>query len=263
MKTCEIDGCTEKHYGLGCCRRHWRDRRRKLGLDSKPHATPRLVACVVCGTEVERYVSKRRMPTCSNRCRRDLTFGVSEPLPEFHMVRWVGKSSPWSPQRTRAARFVSCACTDCGSPFIGDRVAHWSRQDETYCSRRCQRRVERRRRRARESGHETTWRWIEFVAIWMRFDRCCAYCERPIAGQPDPDHVVPLSRGGADAVGNLLPACRSCNSDKGDLTLDEWAADRARRGRPALTYAWDRGDARVRHLVQQAVSGVAWRHRAA
>lgn len=262
MKTCTVDGCVKPHLALGRCRSHYRAHRRELGLDNQPHATPRLVACIVCGTEVERYVSKRRMPTCSNRCRRDLTFGVSQPLPEWHMARWTGKSSPWSPPQRRA-RFVGCTCAECGSHFLGDREAFWSQQEDTYCSGRCQARRSRRRRRAREHGRENHWRWVDLIGLWLTFDRCCAYCQQPTIGQPDPDHVVPLSRGGQDVIGNLLPACRSCNCDKSDLTLAEWQVDRERRGLAPRTYEWHQDDSRFLHLMPQQVTGPAWRDRAA
>jgi len=36
------------------------------------------------------------------------------------------------------------------------------------------------------------------------------------------DHIVPLSRGGAHSVGNMLSLCRSCNSSKGNRLLSEW-----------------------------------------
>lgn len=32
-------------------------------------------------------------------------------------------------------------------------------------------------------------------------------------------------RGGENHIGNLLPSCASCNSDKRDLLLDEWAIE--------------------------------------
>lgn len=47
----------------------------------------------------------------------------------------------------------------------------------------------------------------------------CAYCGSVCTGW---DHVVPLSRGGANHVSNLVPCCRSCNARKGFKLVDEW-----------------------------------------
>lgn len=46
---------------------------------------------------------------------------------------------------------------------------------------------------------------------------CCVYCgdaESPLTA----DHVIPPSRGGDDSIGNLVPACYSCNGAKGAET---------------------------------------------
>lgn len=45
------------------------------------------------------------------------------------------------------------------------------------------------------------------------------------------DHVVPLSRGGADVPGNKIPACQNCNAAKASLSLEEFRAVRARYAR--------------------------------
>ena len=61
------------------------------------------------------------------------------------------------------------------------------------------------------------------------YNGLCAYCcARKATGV---DHVVPLSRGGAHVLENLLPACKECNLDKGALLLDEWVAKRQMRGK--------------------------------
>lgn len=60
----------------------------------------------------------------------------------------------------------------------------------------------------------------------------------------EPDHVIPLSRGGSNSITNVVPACKPCNSGKRDLLLSEWYADRARRGLEARSL-----DPRVRHLT--------------
>jgi len=36
------------------------------------------------------------------------------------------------------------------------------------------------------------------------------------------DHVVPLTRGGKSTKGNLVPACKACNSKKKYLLPIEW-----------------------------------------
>ncbi|WAL48416.1 HNH endonuclease [Rhodococcus pyridinivorans] len=68
-------------------------------------------------------------------------------------------------------------------------------------------------------------------------DASCHYCGTSEPSQVD--HVVPFSRGGADAPENYAAACNRCNLDKSDMTLDEWEHDRKARGAswPPPTYA--------------------------
>jgi len=57
----------------------------------------------------------------------------------------------------------------------------------------------------------------EFAALYAS---PCAYC-----GSTEKiciDHVVPLSKGGVNGIGNYLPACLSCNSSKKDKFITEW-----------------------------------------
>lgn len=48
----------------------------------------------------------------------------------------------------------------------------------------------------------------------------CIYCQS--TKQISLDHVVPVSRGGSHGIGNIVPACKSCNSSKGSKTITEW-----------------------------------------
>lgn len=62
---------------------------------------------------------------------------------------------------------------------------------------------------------------------WRAQGRRCTYCG---GGCETVDHVVPLARGGTNYEGNLVPACRRCNSSKADRLLIEW-----RLGKPVGT----------------------------
>jgi 5-methylcytosine-specific restriction endonuclease McrA len=59
-----------------------------------------------------------------------------------------------------------------------------------------------------------------FVEIGAHY---CAYCDGPAEHL---DHVVPLARGGAHVLGNLLPACADCNLEKSARDPYEFLAER-------------------------------------
>jgi len=57
--------------------------------------------------------------------------------------------------------------------------------------------------------------------VQARDNFTCFYCGT-FDEQGQVDHIIPLSRGGTDNLENLVWACQSCNSSKGDMTLQEW-----------------------------------------
>ena len=68
------------------------------------------------------------------------------------------------------------------------------------------------------------WHIVRSIVL-ERDGHACVYCgaDKPLEG----DHIVPLSRGGSNALTNLATACRPCNLSKGSSTLEEWRARRA------------------------------------
>lgn len=97
-------------------------------------------------------------------------------------------------------------------------------QVRTYTSNR------RARKRAASTFRVTPRDWDRLVS---RYQGRCAYCDT--GGQMTMDHVIPIARGGGHRIGNLVPACETCNKSKGPLLLIEWRyrlaveAEKARR----------------------------------
>ena len=68
-------------------------------------------------------------------------------------------------------------------------------------------------------------RRLRQTAWWMRKIQKgeCYYCHRKVGRNSlTMDHVLPLSRGGKSRKGNIVPACKQCNSKKKYLLPIEW-----------------------------------------
>lgn len=91
--------------------------------------------------------------------------------------------------------------------------------------------VRHAKRKARESGYRVAPAFQ--TRALERYRRCCAYCgvKLDLSDRKTPtglhwDHVIPLSRGGRNTEGNLLPTCSRCNLGKGANFLMEFRAGR-------------------------------------
>jgi 5-methylcytosine-specific restriction endonuclease McrA len=76
-------------------------------------------------------------------------------------------------------------------------------------------------RRAREKQAEGNFTSHEWEQLKLQYDHTCLRCERK---EPEikltADHVIPLSKGGDNYIGNIQPLCHSCNSGKGANIID-------------------------------------------
>ena len=76
--------------------------------------------------------------------------------------------------------------------------------------------LKRERARAREL-RESQW-WKRRIG-----DGVCYYCRRRVGNRAlTMDHLVPLGRGGRSVRGNVVPACKDCNSRKQSMLPVEW-----------------------------------------
>lgn len=59
-------------------------------------------------------------------------------------------------------------------------------------------------------------------AVIRRDRNTCQYCaKRLTASQITIDHIVPRAKGGLTSFSNCVVCCKSCNSKKGDMLLEE------------------------------------------
>ena len=64
--------------------------------------------------------------------------------------------------------------------------------------------------------------------IYRRDNFRCLWCERKLRAEALAlDHFVTLSRGGNDCTGNLFLACVSCNSSRQNMSVWDFACERA------------------------------------
>ncbi|HEY7364798.1 MAG TPA: HNH endonuclease [Methylomirabilota bacterium] len=86
--------------------------------------------------------------------------------------------------------------------------------------------LRRERAKAREL-RQSQW-WKRRIAAGL-----CYYCRRQVGRRVlTMDHLVPLGRGGRSVRGNVVPACKDCNSRKQSLLPVEWHGYLASLGRP-------------------------------
>jgi 5-methylcytosine-specific restriction endonuclease McrA len=182
---------------------------------------PGKLPCAVCG--VIRYVGRSSLPLGSYTC---------------HPCRRV-VPVPYGRRDGGIAVPVAAECLSCGQQFAPKRRAQsWTK----CCSKSCATSFRQWGSR-RDPGDRRSTRYARELATpgltrhqrdllrerWLRQQRPCFYC----AGTASTvDHIVPLVRGGTNFEGNLVPACRPCNSSKRERLLVEWRMARGAKLRP-------------------------------
>jgi|WetSurMetagenome_2_1015567.scaffolds.fasta_scaffold11018_4 5-methylcytosine-specific restriction endonuclease McrA len=61
---------------------------------------------------------------------------------------------------------------------------------------------------------------IDFVDIFEKTFDSCFYCGSKI--NLENDHIKPISKGGLTEMGNIIKACKGCNSSKRNKNVFEW-----------------------------------------
>lgn len=82
-------------------------------------------------------------------------------------------------------------------------------------------RAMRRRSRVKSADGDVTTE--EVMMQYKRQRTKCYYCGCLLMGNYHIDHVIPISRGGRNAIDNIVLACPSCNREKNARLPHEWA----------------------------------------
>jgi len=110
-----------------------------------------------------------------------------------------------------------------------DRAAHdrqsaqasWWLEYQIKPDLRLYHREKSKRRKAQSQGQTPV--QIPVTALRQRFNEfgnCCAYCGD--GGDMQIEHLEPISKGGAHDIGNIVPACASCNTNKRSHPMEPW-----------------------------------------
>jgi 5-methylcytosine-specific restriction endonuclease McrA len=81
----------------------------------------------------------------------------------------------------------------------------WQKANPEACAKN------RQKRRVNKEGNKTFLITAKELACIR--ESLCTHCGAP--GPNQVDHVIPVSKGGTDGVGNLMPLCKRCNQSKG------------------------------------------------
>lgn len=73
-------------------------------------------------------------------------------------------------------------------------------------------------RQNRKKGAEGTFSFGEWESLLLKYNHRCLSCGS--SSDLQPDHVVPISRGGRNSIDNIQPLCGKCNRKKHTKTID-------------------------------------------
>lgn len=167
-------------------------------------------SCKHCGVAISQPKLGRRRVYCSENCtqnawakahpdeikaRRKRTYARDG-------VRIRAKSAEW--QRQNPERKL-------------EKQRDWSKTEKGKLTGK----VRTHRRLARKHAAPGSFTQAEFRDLCKATGCVCLACQRQFPlSKLEADHIVALSNGGHNGIGNIQPLCRSCNAEKGDETMN-------------------------------------------
>lgn len=216
QSTCSVESCEREHAARGWCLMHYK-RAMRRGGSLKPQS------CENCGADMSERRSNARV--CSRGCGFQLTYSESrDRLLEYqrqnyqanrHMI--LARQKEYYLAHSDERRQYSARYYQENRTRIIEAAKTWQQANPRKTSlARSRTRAARRASIGTDRISERDWE-----RLLRRYRGRCAYCSVETAA-PHMDHVVPLCHGGRHTIGNVLPACPSCNLSKNSRFLADW-----------------------------------------
>lgn len=236
--SCTTDGCGREMYAKGLCTRHYDEaRRREQGIQPAPPKG----SCSEEGCET--LVHSKGL--CQNHYRqaarreRGLRNPGPKPSPTARGSRWNPNSTKSKTEMhvelEREKRYLyseTPVCRSCGRPVEGDNARYRTEAGREHqktcraCFNSSVARAARYRKRLQENAPRDPRIALDFL-IDIHGPECFWCGHVTVTGSRGREgrsieHIVPVSKGGDETLGNCVIACKSCNSRKHDKDLDLW-----------------------------------------
>ena len=98
--------------------------------------------------------------------------------------------------------------------YLKEYLKEYCKSNKDKCKTR------RNRYRSLKRQLPSTLTAVQWHKIKETFNNRCAYCNKQT--NLAQEHFIPLSKGGEYTHNNIIPACKSCNSSKGNKDFFEW-----------------------------------------
>ena len=190
-----------------------RRKRRRLAWERRLLDDPPRTHCAVCGARLPpTKINGEHRKYCTHSCQQKAA--RQRMTPEQKQRRQAQNRANEQRRRRdpkrRLRRRQQQYAWKAANPEKWQEIMRRAQRQHTY-------------RKKANGGYVSRRDWERLI---RRHGGLCAYCGDSAATEQD--HVFPLSRGGRHTIGNVLPACKPCNSSKHNRLLIEWA------GRPRL-----------------------------
>lgn len=102
---------------------------------------------------------------------------------------------------------------------LRQKQLEYKKKDPERCRQQGQ--CNNNRKRASKLGLPNSFSWQDWKLVLQYFDNTCAFCG--VSGALlDVEHLVAMSNGGPNTMGNIVPSCRPCNAQKYRRTLGQF-----------------------------------------